>query len=274
MTRWASSPSVLPLTHAGARLHGSVSSTSPRDATRTTILSWGSPSFRVFPARPAAHLSMPATLLGFVPLQRIRGAESTLLLPTGPTRLTTFRPQAFAASRRLTPPPTSRVSRRGDARGVLPSGVSPLVQVRELVARDIPSWRSSLGLRSLPLGRKRTGGAMTGFPGRYRRRLLSPTGSSTRRESVPCEPAFTRARRSIPSWSSPPEGLPAPEPREFHPRRSRASLELASTFALRRPPLRTRAAPQRPWLPEQCRSLSRPAPFPRFPAFVLLARSG
>jgi len=152
VTRRASSPTALPFAHAGARLRGTFSLIWPCGATRTTILSWGSLLLQgLYPLDPPRTSRCAAPLLGLVPLQCIRGAESTLLLPGGPIRPTTFRPQALTASRRLAPPPTFRAFRRGNTRGVLPTGSSPPEQARQLVAAGFPSWRSSLGLRTLVL---------------------------------------------------------------------------------------------------------------------------
>lgn len=105
----------------------------------------------------------PAPLLGFCPLQRIRGAESTLLPLSGPNRPATFRPQGFAPSRRLTPPPTFRTFRRGNARGVLPTGVSPPEQAHQLVAGRFPLMAFVLRLGLPPSRKERTWGARSDF---------------------------------------------------------------------------------------------------------------
>ena len=76
-----------------------------RDSYDHPLLAFLSPS-GCYPLDLPHTSRCPAPLLGFVPLQRIRGAESTWLPSTGPNRSTTFRPQGFAPSRRLAPPPT------------------------------------------------------------------------------------------------------------------------------------------------------------------------
>ena len=70
------------------------SPTTPHDVTRTTdpLLAFLSPSGSDSLDPPRAS-RRPAPLLGFGPLQRIRGAESTSLASAGPIRPTTFRPQ-------------------------------------------------------------------------------------------------------------------------------------------------------------------------------------
>ena len=146
-----------------------------------------------------------APLLGFLPLQRMRGAESTSLLPTGPTRPATFRPRGFAPSRRLAPPPTFRTFRRGNARGVLPTGVSPPGQAHQLVAGRIPLVAFLLRLGLPPPRKERTWGAgpdsleSRPFPTFDRLQGVAPSES-------PCRagPRLSFPARSIPSWASPP----------------------------------------------------------------------
>jgi hypothetical protein len=154
----------LSLAHAGARLRGSCLTDHAvrRDSYDDPLLAFHSPT-GCYPLDLLHASRRPAPLLGFVPLQRIRGAESTLLLPTGPTRPATFRPQGFAPSRRLTPPPTFRTFRRGNARGVLPTGVSPPEQARQLVASRFPLMAFFLRLGLPPSRKERTWGARSDF---------------------------------------------------------------------------------------------------------------
>lgn len=145
------SPTAMPFTHAGVRLRGTFSPPTPRDATRATILSWGS-SLLQGVTRSTRRLSLDMRHLsqGFRPFSVFGEWSLRLLMPASPTQPTTFRPQAFAASRRLSPPPTFRAFRRGNARGVFPTGFSPPEQAPELVTRELPSWRCSTGLAHSP----------------------------------------------------------------------------------------------------------------------------
>jgi hypothetical protein len=152
------------LTHAGVRLRGSclTDHAARRDSYDDPLLAFHSPT-GCYPLDLLHASRRPAPLLGFVPLQRIRGAESTLLLPTDPTRPATFRPQGFAPSRRLPPPPTFRTFRRGNARGVLPTGVSPPEQAHQLVASRFPLMAFFLRLGLPPSRKERTWGARSDF---------------------------------------------------------------------------------------------------------------
>jgi len=90
----ASPSSAAPFTHAGLGLADTHSLATPCDATRTADPLLAFPSPTGFDPLDSPRASRrPAPLLGFGPLQRIRGAESTLLLPAGPIQPTTFRPQ-------------------------------------------------------------------------------------------------------------------------------------------------------------------------------------
>lgn len=152
------------MAHAGARLRGSCLTYHAvrRDSYDDPLLAFHSPT-GCYPLDLLHASRRPAPLLGFVPLQRIRGAESTLLLPTDPTRPATFRPQGFAPSRRLPPPPTFRTFQRGNARGVLPTGVSPPEQARQLVASRFPLMAFVLRLGLSPPRKERTWGARSDF---------------------------------------------------------------------------------------------------------------
>jgi hypothetical protein len=184
----------------------------------------------------------PAPLLGFVPLQRIRGVESTLLLPTGPIRPATFRPQGFAPSRRLTPPPTFRTFRRGNARGVLPTGVSPPEQAHQLVASRFPLMAFVLRLGLPPSRKERTWGARSDFlESRPCLAFLPPTGCYSVRESVPCGNIFRFPAGRAPLGLSLLKVFPSPKLRGFHPLRSCASPLRASTRSLAGP---RRSAPR------------------------------
>lgn len=72
-------------------------------------------------------------------------------------------------------------------------------------------------LRTLLLGKERTGGAKTDLPRVVHSRLLSPTGSCHVRESVPCGNTVKHFRRSIPSWASSSLGFACPEAGGFSP---------------------------------------------------------
>lgn len=152
------------MAHAGARLRGSCLTYHAvrRDSYDDPLLAFHSPT-GCYPLDLLHASRRPAPLLGFVPLQRMRGAESTLLLPTDPTRPATFRPQGFAPSRRFPPPPTFRTFRRGNARGVLPTGVSPPEQARQLVASRFPLLALVLRLGLPPPRKERTWGARSDF---------------------------------------------------------------------------------------------------------------
>jgi hypothetical protein len=122
-------------------------------------------------------------------------------MSAGPTRPTTFRPQAFSASRRFTPPPTFRTFRCGDARGVLPTRVSPPEQASRLVAFWIPLMALFPRCAHSPPRKERTVGARTTFLGRSPSSPLVPTGCCSVRKSVPCGEIVKSRCRSIPSWA-------------------------------------------------------------------------
>jgi len=154
-------------------------------------------------------------------------------MPTGPIRPATFRPQGFAPSRRLAPPPTSRTFRRGNARGVLPSGVSPPGQARQLAAGRIPLVAFLLRLGLPPSRKERTWGARPGFLesrpylAYFRLQGVAPSES-------PCRAG---TRLSFPAGRAPlglplPRAFPSPKLRGFHPLRSCASPPHASTGSL------------------------------------------
>jgi len=203
----------------------------------------------------------PAPLLGFVPLQRIRGAESTWLPSTGPNRPTTFRPQGFAPSRRLPPPPTFlhlsakvtlvRFSLQGFPPSNRPRAHAPRIPLLAFLPR--------LGLS--PPRTERIGGAWSVSLGQftdyafYRLQGLAPFESPLR-ASTP----FKFAHRPIPSWASASLRFPHQCGRRiFTPSARVLPPPLASSaFPLRGPPpLRATAAPQRIWPPRQRPSLAR-----------------
>jgi len=212
-----------------------------RDSYDDPLLAFQSPT-GCYPLDLPRASRRTAPLLGFLPLQRIRGVESTSLLPTGPTRPATFRPQGFAPSRRLPPPPTFRTFRRGNARGVLPSGASPPGQAHQLVAGRFPLMAFFLRLGLSPPRKERTWGAEPDFlesrpyPTFYRLQGVAPSES-------PCRAG---TRLSFPAGRSPLglsliKAYPPPKPWGFHPLRSCASPPRASTASLARPP---RSAPR------------------------------
>jgi len=154
-------------------------------------------------------------------------------MPTGPIRPATFRPQGFAPSRRLAPPPTFRTFRRGNARGVLPSGVSPPGQAHQLAAGRIPLVAFLLRLGLPPSRKERTWGARPGFLesrpylAYFRLQGVAPSES-------PCRAG---TRLSFPAGRAPlglplPRAFPSPKLRGFHPLRSCASPPHASTGSL------------------------------------------
>jgi hypothetical protein len=107
-------------------------------------------------------------------------------------------------------------------------------------------------------------------------RLLSPTGSCSVRESVPCRNTVKFFCRSIPSWASSSLG--------FVPPRSWRIFTSAALVLVRLPlrpfhlaasqSIQTTAALQRSDFVGSAVSLSRPAPLLRFPAFQLLSSLG
>lgn len=219
------------MAHAGARLRGSCLTYHAvrRDSYDDPLLAFHSPT-GCYPLDLLHASRRPAPLLGFVPLQRIRGAESTLLLPTDPTRPATFRPQGFAPSRRLPPPPTFRTFQRGNARGVLPTGVSPPEQARQLVASRFPLMAFVLRLGLSPPRKERTWGARSDFlESRPCLAFLPPTGCYSVRESVPCGNIFRFPAGRAPLGLVLLKVCPSPKLRGFHPLRSCASPPRAST---------------------------------------------
>lgn len=82
------------LTHAGARPRGHLPSDHAmrRDSHDHPLLAFPSPS-GFHPLDPTRTSRCTPPLLGFLPLQRLRGAESTSLAPAGPIPPATFRPQ-------------------------------------------------------------------------------------------------------------------------------------------------------------------------------------
>jgi len=173
----------------------------PHDVTRTAdpLLAFPSPAGSDSPDSPRAS-RRTAPLLGFGPLQRFRGAESTSLLSAGPNRPTTFRPQGSRPlDGLLLHPPCPRLSARASLLGFSLQGFP-------LSNRPLSSSLTGPLLAFLPRsGRspsrtERTGGAWRSP--RSPLRLLSPTGCCSVRESVPYELPVKVARRPIPSWSS------------------------------------------------------------------------
>lgn len=138
------------------------SSTTPCDASRTTILSWRSALLQGLThstrraALTARHLSW-----GLVPLQRNRGAESTSLLSAGPIRPTTFRPQGSSPlDGLLLHPPCPRLPARASLVGFSLQGFPLSDRPGSSSLPGFPSWRSSLGLASLRLEQREPGAHM------------------------------------------------------------------------------------------------------------------
>jgi len=137
----ASSASASPLAHAGA----ATSRTSTLQPCRTTRLvrpsSLGVPlSFRVLPTRPAAHLSMPGTSPGVCSASAHTGggvyvASVNRTQPADYVPSSGFRTLSTAYSSTHLPPPFGE----GNARAVLPTGVSPLEQAQKLTLPGFPS---------------------------------------------------------------------------------------------------------------------------------------
>jgi hypothetical protein len=127
------------------------------------------------------------------------------LLPlSGPNRPATFRPQGFAPSRRLPPPPTFlhlsakvtlvRFSLQGfplSNRTVSSSLTVPLLALLPRIAHSPPSQERTKGTRTAFLG-------WSAVPRLYRLQGLAPFESPLRASNP-----FKFARRPIPSWAFP-----------------------------------------------------------------------
>jgi len=166
----ASSSSAAPLTHRGLGLADIHSPTTPYDVTRAAdpLLAFLSPSGSDSLDPPRAS-RRTAPLLGFGPLQRIRGAESTLLLSAGPIRPTTFRPQGSSPlDGLLLHPPCLRLSTRAVLLGFSLQGFPLSNRPRSSSLPGFPSWRSSPGLAPLRLEQRGPGAHM-------RRTVRSPS---------------------------------------------------------------------------------------------------
>jgi hypothetical protein len=123
-------------------------------------------------------------------------------MSASPIQPTTFRPQAFATSRRFTPPPTFRAFRRGNARGVLPPGASPPVQASRARHPRNPLLAFLPRIARSPPRKGEYRGRNGGYPSTCPQLPFSPSGSLPVRKSVPRELTVKRSRRSIPSWAS------------------------------------------------------------------------
>lgn len=187
----ASSSSAAPIAHAGARSRGHPlhNHAARRDSYDNPLLAFRSPTgFDPLDPPHSSHCTAP--LLGFGSPSAQPGG-GVYVASVGRAHPANYVPSTgFEPSRRFAPPPTLPTpSGPGFARGVLPSGVSPLGQARKLVASRIPllAFLPRFGLS--PPRTERTGGAYAVSLGQFTAlRLLSPTGSSSVQESVASEP--------------------------------------------------------------------------------------
>jgi hypothetical protein len=107
----------------------------------------GPPTSQRLPLRKATEAAQSATLMEFLPLRRISSSEST---PRRFATPTTFRPQGFAPSRRLSP----RSNARPCFMPVTPMGFPPFRGFPSLSGLAssspvrLPSWRFSSAVHS------------------------------------------------------------------------------------------------------------------------------
>lgn len=156
----------------------------------------GPPTLQPLPLRKATLTAQSATLMEFLPLRRISPSEST---PRRFATPTTFRPQGFAPSRRLTP--------RSNARscfipvtpmGLCPSGVFPRCQVSPAYhQREYPL---DVSPPQSTVNSAMQGTRISANPIKcLRHEPFSPSGSCSDSESVPLLDCYIQCKRPIPS---------------------------------------------------------------------------
>jgi hypothetical protein len=190
------------------------SATSPKRSSSSPAVAPTSGLFPTWPAdlTPASSeeltAAQPATLMEFHPLRRMSSSESTPRRLAAPT---TFRPQGFTPSRRLTPRSNARPCFMPvTSMGFRPSGVSPHCQVPSARHRGIPLLAFLRPLRSKlrnawhPILRKRHHSACV--TSLCRLQGLAPTVNPYRSWTVTSD-AYGR---SPPELSAPLQGLPTP----------------------------------------------------------------
>jgi len=119
------------------------------------------------------HVSRhPAPLLGFVPLQRLSVGGVYVASACGPIRRLRSVPRvSHPLDGFLLFPPRSHLSAQAALMGFSLQGFPLSSRPASSSLSGVPSWRCSLGLRSLLLGKERTGGATVGSLGAFHSHL-------------------------------------------------------------------------------------------------------
>jgi rubredoxin len=156
----------------------------------------GLPTSQLRPIRRSTKAAQSATLMEFLPLRRMSPSEST------PRRLatpTTFRPQGFAPSRRLSPRSNVRPCFMPvTSMGFRPSGGFPRCQVPP--ARRRRDYPLDVSPPHCTVNSAMQGARFSADPVKsLRHEPLSPPGLCSDSESVPPLDCYIRCRRPIPS---------------------------------------------------------------------------